>query len=272
LLKERPGSARPVAVGAGNVLPADDEVNGLVLTALLATIATLVAVELQLLVGHRPSPRILGTLRAGRRAWQRPRLGHLVSEHEAGWTRATLAHQLFRMDAHDGPDDGYAAHLRPDDESAPRCGVVTCAEERGSGTLNRLPDAPCMDDEVMTTQELLEQWREATRAAELAERLARMAAESVQRSDQNAAGAQEIARMAERAAKSAERAAKSARAAADRAARFAAENRSGTLADADQTVIDAREEEAAARDRYHQAEAAARARHTPEAKAPGTDS
>jgi hypothetical protein len=123
-------------------------------------------------------------------------------------------------------------------------------------------DALDVDDDVMTTQELLEQWREATRAAELAERLAQMAAESVQRSDQNARGAQEIARMAERAARSAERAAKSARAAATRAAKFAGDNRGGTLADADQAVVDAREEETAARDRYHEAEAAARNRHT----------
>jgi methyl-accepting chemotaxis protein len=113
---------------------------------------------------------------------------------------------------------------------------------------------------LMSTHELLEQWREATRAVELAERLAKMAEESVQRADQNAAGAQEIARMAERAAKSAERAAKSARAAADRAVTFAEENRSGRLGDANQTLVDTRTQETAARDRYHDAESVARNR------------
>ena len=117
-----------------------------------------------------------------------------------------------------------------------------------------------MDDEVLTTQDLLEQWREATRAAELAERLARLAAESAARADQAAVGSEEIARMAERAAKAADRAALSARKAADHAATFARENRAGTLADADQSVLDARTEESAAGDRYHGAEQAARAR------------
>lgn len=120
-----------------------------------------------------------------------------------------------------------------------------------------------MDEEVLTTQELLEQWREATRAAELAERLAKLATESAARADQAAAGGEEIARMAERAAKAAERAARSARKAADRAAAFARDNRSGSLAAADQSVVDTRAEEGAARDRYHEAEQAARDRHGP---------
>lgn len=118
-----------------------------------------------------------------------------------------------------------------------------------------------MQDELPTTGELLEQWRDATRAAELAERLARLAAESAERADQAAMGAEEIARMAERAAKAAERAARSARVAADRATKFARENRAGTVVDADHSVIDTRVEEAAARDRYHTAERAARDRH-----------
>lgn len=113
----------------------------------------------------------------------------------------------------------------------------------------------------MTTSELLEQWREATRAAELAERLAKLAKTSVERSDRDLIGAQEIAKIAERAAKHAERAAKIAREAAERATAFAAENRSGYLADAEAAVVSTREEEAAARGRYHEAEAAARDRH-----------
>ena len=119
-------------------------------------------------------------------------------------------------------------------------------------------DTARVEEEVLTTQDLLDQWRDATRAAELAERLAKMAAESVARADQAAVGAEEIARMAERAAKAAERAARSARKAADRAATFARENRGETLADADQSVVDTRAEETAAGDRYHQAERVAR--------------
>ncbi len=67
--------------------------------------------------------------------------------------------------------------------------------------------------------------------------------------------------MAERAAKSAEQAARAARKAADRAMVFARENRSQTLADADQAAVDSRTEERAARDRYHLAEQEARTRH-----------
>ncbi len=117
-----------------------------------------------------------------------------------------------------------------------------------------------MDDVVLTTRDLLEQWQEATRAAELAERLAKLAADSAARADQAPVGSEEIARMAERAAKAADRAALSARKAADQAATYARQNRAGTLADADQTVVDARTEETVAGERYHGAEQADRAR------------
>ena len=113
----------------------------------------------------------------------------------------------------------------------------------------------------MTTGELLEQWREATRAAELAERLAKLAQQSVERSDRDAVAAQEIAKIAERAAKHAERTAKIAREASDRALGFAQENRAGYLAEADEAVVTTREEEDAARERYHAAERVARDRH-----------
>jgi hypothetical protein len=113
----------------------------------------------------------------------------------------------------------------------------------------------------MTTGELLEQWREATRAAELAERLAKLARASVEHSDTDAVAAQEIAKLAQRAAKHAERTARIAREASDRALAFATENRSVSLADADAAVVETREEETAARDRYHEAERAARDRH-----------
>ena len=112
----------------------------------------------------------------------------------------------------------------------------------------------------MSTGDLLEQWREATRAAELAERLAKLAQLSVERSDRDSVAAQEIAKIAESAARHAERAAKIARQASDRAMAFASENRSGYLAEADAAVTTSRDEESAARDRYHAAEEAARER------------
>ena len=118
-----------------------------------------------------------------------------------------------------------------------------------------------MLDEPLTTADLLEQWREATRAAELAERLAKLAQTSVERSDRDAVAAQEIAKIAETAARHAERAAKIARQASNRALEFASENRSGYLAEADSAVTDTREEESLARNRFHDAENAARNRH-----------
>lgn len=113
----------------------------------------------------------------------------------------------------------------------------------------------------MSTSELLEQWREATRAAELAERLAKLAKQSVERSDRDAVASAEISKIAARAAKHAERTAQIAREAADRAAAFATENRSGYLAEADSAVETSREEETAARGRFHDAEQSARTRH-----------
>jgi hypothetical protein len=55
-------------------------------------------------------------------------------------------------------------------------------------------------EEEMTTAELLEQWRETVRASELAARLAKIAAESVERSRKGAVAAEELAQLAERAA------------------------------------------------------------------------
>jgi hypothetical protein len=90
-----------------------------------------------------------------------------------------------------------------------------------------------------------------------------MAADSAARADANAVEAAEIAKMAAQAAESAERAAETARHAAERAAKFAADQRSVDLADAEQAQIETKREEAAARERYHAAEAQARALHRP---------
>ena len=123
----------------------------------------------------------------------------------------------------------------------------------------RARDTYVLMQDTLSTEDLLEQWREATRAAQLAERLAKLAASSVERADQAAAGAAEIAQMAERTAQSAEHAAQAARRAADLAASIATEARTGAGAD-EQSVVDARVDEASARDRYHEAERQARAR------------
>jgi hypothetical protein len=117
-----------------------------------------------------------------------------------------------------------------------------------------------VQEEVLTTEDLLEQWREAVRASELADRLAKLALESAERADRSAVGADEIARMAERAAKAAERAATTARKAAVQAAEYARENRAGWLSDADRAASATKVDEEAARDRYHKAERKARKR------------
>jgi hypothetical protein len=118
-----------------------------------------------------------------------------------------------------------------------------------------------MDEEVVSTADLLSAWRDATRAAELADRLARLASEAADTADRSAMASEDIAKMAERAARAADRAAVSARAAAKRAAEFAAETRASRLRDADEVVSRARADEAAARDAYHRSETTARARH-----------
>ena len=118
-----------------------------------------------------------------------------------------------------------------------------------------------MEDEGINTADLLAQWRDATRAAELADRLAGMAAEAADTADRSAMASEEIAKMAERAAKAADRAARSARDAASRAAALARESRQRRLLEADAVVTSARADETAARDAYHRREAAARDRH-----------
>ena len=111
-----------------------------------------------------------------------------------------------------------------------------------------------MDDERPTTGELLTQWRDATRAAELAERLADIASEAAGQADRSALASDQIARMAEKAAVAAERAARSARKAARMAADLAVEHREHRVRVADEELVTARASEDHARGRYHEAE------------------
>jgi len=118
-----------------------------------------------------------------------------------------------------------------------------------------------MDEEGLTTADLLASWRDASRAAVPRERLAEIAAEAVRQSDETATASERIATMAERAARSAERAADTARKAATQARLLATRNREERLVAADQAVARTRDVETEARDRYHEAESAARKRH-----------
>ena len=114
-----------------------------------------------------------------------------------------------------------------------------------------------VDDERPNTGELLMQWRDATRAAELAERLAEIATQAADQADRSALASDQIARMAEKAASAAERAARSARKAARQAADLATENREQRLRVSGEALKTARASEAQARGRYHEAEQAA---------------
>jgi hypothetical protein len=110
-----------------------------------------------------------------------------------------------------------------------------------------------VDDETPSTAELLEAWRDATRASELAERLAKIASDAADRAEDNAAAAHEVAALAGEAAATAERAAETARQAAHRATEVALRQRT----DSDRgiaAVTDAQHVEGEAAERYHGAE------------------
>jgi len=119
-------------------------------------------------------------------------------------------------------------------------------------------------DEAVTTADLLEAWREATRAAELAERLASVALDVSEEAERNAVASEEIAEIAERAADAAQQGAETARSAALRARQSAAASRDTRLRKADEDVVNAREAAARAGDMYHRAEEDARSRQRPE--------
>jgi len=113
----------------------------------------------------------------------------------------------------------------------------------------------------LTTADLLEAWRDATRAAELAERLATVALKAAERADASALASEDIATLAESAAEAATQAADTARRAATKAREIASGLTDFDLADADEAVVTARETEARAANRYHAAEQEARRRH-----------
>ncbi len=129
--------------------------------------------------------------------------------------------------------------------------VLSVAPRRGAS------DAERVFDEPMTTEDLLAAWRDATRAAELAERLAARAREAAKEADRTALSSEEVARLAEQAAMAAEHAAREARAVADRAALLARDSRGARVPEAEQAASDARVAETEARGRYHDAEGVA---------------
>ena len=109
-----------------------------------------------------------------------------------------------------------------------------------------------------TTEELLDAWRDATRAAVLADRLAEVAARAAEEAEQDAVEVEEVARMAEEVAAAAEQAAARARAAARRARSAATGRRMQALPEASAVRQAAHRIEALAADEYHDAEQAAR--------------
>jgi hypothetical protein len=87
-------------------------------------------------------------------------------------------------------------------------------------SFHRIPPPTLLkvDLDRVTAPELLDAWRDAARAAELAERLASTALRAADRADRDAATAEELAVLAEEVATAAEHAARAAREAASHAA------------------------------------------------------
>ena len=107
---------------------------------------------------------------------------------------------------------------------------------------------------VMTVAEFLEIWRDAIRAAELADRLSAMATDAAALADIEAETAADLAQLAEAAAEAASRAAARARAVATEASQRAGDMRSGRLADAQNKAAEMRQIETDAAAAYHDAE------------------
>lgn len=106
----------------------------------------------------------------------------------------------------------------------------------------------------MKPADLLNAWRDAVRAAELAERLATVAAEASFAADERAIDTAELANLAEQAAASATRAAERARATATAAATFANQLRDEQVPDARRTVDSTQTAENEARTAFHESE------------------
>jgi hypothetical protein len=117
-----------------------------------------------------------------------------------------------------------------------------------------------MYEERVTTADLLEAWRDAIRAAELAERLATAATEAAAaaQADVRALDSTEIAALAERAAEASARAAERARTAATEAAELAGSLRETGIPAAEANVAAMRRIEADAAVAYHDAEGGVR--------------
>ena len=115
-------------------------------------------------------------------------------------------------------------------------------------------------EERKTTGELLDAWRDATRAAELADSLAASASDTSILADSTADAAEQIAKLAEKAAKAAERAALTARDAARRAADLARSSREKNVSGGDHAAA-AHAAEEVAKDAYHARVAEASDRH-----------
>jgi hypothetical protein len=109
--------------------------------------------------------------------------------------------------------------------------------------------------------DLLNAWRDAVRAAELAERLAEHAAEAVAAADVRAVASAELATLARQAAEAAPRAAERAELAAAEAKLLASRLRDEGMPAAQFTVDSANALEAETREAYHDAEAL-KLRHT----------
>ena len=138
------------------------------------------------------------------------------------------------------------------------CDLATSVDRPEIGVIPRAAMMRGMMEDPVTTADLLTAWRDAIRAAELAERLAAAATDAAAQADVRAFASDEIAELAERAAEAATRAAERARLAATEAAELARSLRETGIASADANLADMRRVEAEAGAAYHEAEERAR--------------
>jgi hypothetical protein len=122
---------------------------------------------------------------------------------------------------------------------------------------------PGVDLFAPDTEELLDAWRDAQRAAELAERLAAAALEAAERADRAALSSEDVADLADAASAAAERASRTAREVATRARALATDTRHVDLAAADHAATSARARETDARDAYERSHSQERGTASP---------